>query len=161
DVVLVRALSTSGAETVELDEYHSSGLQSSALNAVSIPGSGSNKLTIGSRYEGGLKLSGDGNFLTLAGSNVGNSLIVGRVSVGDGTVDLSTKFPTFGTIFGAVTSNGTDIWIEGSSGVSYTTLGSSITTVISHPYTAGGNVGIFGGQLYSTVENSSPNIVTA
>jgi hypothetical protein len=162
DVVALQVKNTTGA--VELDEYSPSGLQTSPLNVVSIPSSGSDKLTVsGSPHEGSLKLSGDSNYLTLAGNGANfNTSVVGRVSVNDGTVDLSTKIATSATtFFGAITSNGTDIWIQASSGVHYTTLGSSTTTVINHPYMAGGAVGIFGGQLYSTIEDSSPNVLVS
>jgi len=162
DVVVFRAVNTSStAATVELDEYSSTGLQSSPLNVVSISSSGNNVLTISKNdpFEGALKLSGDSNYLTLAGFGINaSSTVVGRVNVGDRTVDLSTKINKTSTLFGAVTSNGTDIWLKGISGVGYTTLSSSTATTVSQPYTPGGTVGIFGGQLYTTLENSTLNM---
>ncbi len=68
DIVALRVLSGSpGAAAVELDEYSPSGLQTAPINVVSIPSSGNDKLTVSNTdyLEGALKLSGDGNYLTL------------------------------------------------------------------------------------------------
>jgi hypothetical protein len=168
--VLAQGGSLGTAVAVELDEFGSTRFQTAPLNVLSIPSSGINKLTIGGsdQFEGSLKLSGDGNYLTLGGIdanagtvNIGgmlspsNPVVVGRVTVSNGTIDLSTKIHTSATLFGAITSNGTDIWVKGTSGVGYTSLGSSTMTALSQTYTPGGAVGIFGGQLYTTSENST------
>ena len=167
---------------VELDEYASSGSQSSPINVVTFPSSGSNKLTVGGsdQFEGALKLSGDGNYLTLGGLdanagtvNVGGELsasnraVVGRVTVSNGTIDLSTKidnapgtYAHYATVYSAVTSNGTDIWLTGgvNEGVNHTTLGSSTVARVNQSSDAQFRtvVGIFGGQLYSSTANTDP-----
>ena len=166
-IVALRLLRSASNSTraIQLDEYDVTGLQSSPLSAIAIPSSGVNKLTntAASPYRGTLKLSSDSNYLTFGGydaaagtttlsSSVG--WVVGRVTVGDGTVDLSTKITKIvgdsasrGGPQTAITSNGNDIWVAGDFGVGYTTLGSSTLTKINQAPERH-TVGIFGGQLY-------------
>ena len=154
--------------TVQLDEYNVTGLQSSPVSTIAIPSSGVDKLTtFGNYLDGALKLSSDGNYLTLGGydavpGTTNTSFfptvkwVVGRVTVGNGTVDLSTKIANIAnnssSLSGphnAATSNGSDIWVAGYFGVGYTTLGSSTLTRVNQALERN-TVGIFGGQLYTT-----------
>jgi hypothetical protein len=84
--------------------------------------------------EGFLKLSTNGNFLTLAGYSaapgeaaIANSAstafprAVARIELSSGTVDTTTVFSgdasySGGNIRGAVTTNGTDLWLAGTAG---------------------------------------------
>ncbi|HYO24559.1 MAG TPA: hypothetical protein VEQ85_06375, partial [Lacipirellulaceae bacterium] len=117
--------------------------------------------------EGFLTLSGNGQFLTLAGYSIapGTAQInttastvapraVARIDVGSGAVNTSTSFSgdtTFsaGNARSAVSSDGSSIWLAGSNqGVRTTTFGTTASTVVSSTVTNNRVLNIFNGQLY-------------
>ena len=121
-----------------------------------------------STSEGGLSLSGNKKYVTLAGyaaapgtaaiaattaANV--KRVVARVDA-QGNVDTTTLVNTFsaGNPRGATSQDGTQFWLTGSnSGVNYVTLGasgSSTPVVISSSTTNMRHTHVYGGQLYAT-----------
>jgi hypothetical protein len=157
---------SSAATAVFLDEYTPSGtlVQSIALPTTA---SGSNNILTASgaaTSEGLLTLSVDRQFLFLAGYNAATGTasvsgtnaatvqrVVGRVNSA-GTIDTTTALTDFSSTNnprGAVSTNGTDIWVSGGAGgVRYATLGSTTSTQLSTTVTNVRSVNIFGGQLY-------------
>ncbi|HZZ44735.1 MAG TPA: hypothetical protein VFE58_17495 [Tepidisphaeraceae bacterium] len=188
DVVVYRvgdgsSVLADSAAPVFLDEYTPAGVlvQSVAMPTV---GSGVNRALTGtgnSTSEGMLTLSTDGKYLVLGGYDapVGTATpedtdsalvnrVVGVVS-GAGAVDTSTvmSYAFVGNNIRSVAStNGTDLWVSGTSnagdtsGIYYTTKGASSGTQVASYATRG--VGIYGGQLYAgSTSKSSPTIVAA
>ncbi len=123
-----------------------------------------------STSEGFLSRSGDSQYLFFIGinANVGDlpnaagvNRVVGRVNGGavvDTSMELTDSSYSGDSPRGAYSSNGTDIWLTGTSstaangGVRYTTWGSTSATQVNNNTTASGNntrvAKIFGGQLY-------------
>lgn len=113
--------------------------------------------------EGALTRSANGAYALLAGydANVGianisatsssaYNRVIGRIA-GDNSVDTTTAFDALGTgsIRGAASTDGKALWASGTSGIVYTSLGSTAA-----PTTLAGTnarvLGIFGGQLYAS-----------
>src|SRR5262249_32534665 len=149
------------------------------VQSIALPtsGSGSNKPLIASgtaTSEGLLTRSADGRFLVLTGygattgggtSGVSSSAssvprVVG-LGDGNGSVDTSTALSDFAdqnNPRSAVSSNGTDIWVDGAAGgIRYTTKGSTTSTQLSTTVTNLRQTNIFNGQLY--VSDSSGSAV--
>jgi hypothetical protein len=119
--------------------------------------------------EGGLRTSVDGRFVTLAGydadpgvASVGSTTtsstprVVARLDA-QGHVDTSTVLTTAfstGSVRSAVSTNGNEFWISGTSGSSTggvwrTTLGTAAAgTQVSSTFNNSRWIGIYGGQLY-------------
>jgi len=159
---------TSAATSVFMDEYTTTG---TLVQSIAMPTSlsGSNNMLTASgtaTSEGGLTLSADGKYLVLTGYNAatGTASIassasatyartVGLVNVSTGAADTSTALNAFSgnNIRSAVSSNGTDIWVEGATtGVGYTTKGSTSMTTVSSTSANNRQLEIFNGQLYSS-----------
>jgi hypothetical protein len=129
--------------------------------------------------EGFLKLSTDGNYLTLAGYDAipgtagpqvalasAVNRVVGVVQVSTGNIDISTKLNNdynLSNIRGAVSTDGNSLWTSGnggtgqggSAGTRYMTLGSTTGTQL---HSAASNIrvaDIYMGQLYVTSSTSS------
>lgn len=164
---------TSASTAVFVQKFSDSG---AALSTIALPtvASGANQplTTSGSATsEGFLKLSADGNYLTLAGYAIGpgtaavagtTSLVapraVGRITLSSGAVDTTTVFSgdstySGGNIRGAVSTNGTDLWMVGNAGggnggTRYATLGGTTTVSLSSSPTNIRVVDIVNGQLY-------------
>ena len=142
-----------------LYEYNTATVNQSVGNTVALPST----FTVGgsASAEGFLKLSTDGNYLTMFGYNaaVGSAApsgtapatvnrVVARIDM-SGNVDTTTRLTdSTGSARSAISPDGNGIWVTTSSGGSrYTTFGSTTTSV----GLVGGNLrvaGISGGQLY-------------
>ena len=148
------------------------------------PTSGNRYLTQGGTAggEGGLLLSGDANYMTLAGYNqiVGGvtnpgtagteDRVVGFLNLSTGVVDTTTAFTGYSgsgpgaTAFrGAYASNGTDVWAAASTGVRYgTAFTDNASTGISVDGTNNARrVLVYSGQLYQTEAANSRSGVEA
>ncbi len=161
------------ATPIFLDEYlttsNTSPVQSLALattGSLAITSSGT------ATSEGMLTRSANGQYLILTGyrANSGTAAIagttsastprlVGRVSI-DKSVNVSTAISDrFNTtnIRGAVSTNGTDIWVVGgNSGVVYTTFGSAgTTTQVSTTQPTLRCINVFNNQLYSSTASGA------
>jgi len=164
---------TNAAFPVNLDEYNAAGV---LLRSHPLPTavSGSNRRIIASgtaTSEGLITLSPDGQFLVVTGYDTfpdptraslpsapvaSVNRVVGIIN-NAGTIDATTALTdAFSTsnIRGAVTTNGTDIWVSGTgtpsstAGVRYTTKGSTTSTELSTTPTNIRSVNIYNGQLY-------------
>ena len=178
DLVVVRAGDGSAplssvATAAFLDEYTTSGtfVQSIALPTTASGANGALTLSGSATSEGFLKLSVNGQYLTLAGYNAlpGTAGVataapttVNRVV---GVIDMNANINTTtiltdayngSNIRSAITTDGTSIWTGGNAGsgngatagVRYTTLGSTTTTQINPTSSNMRVVNIFNGQLY-------------
>ncbi|QLE55490.1 choice-of-anchor I family protein [Nostoc sp. TCL26-01] len=161
------------ASAVFLDEYNTTNTGQTALQSINLPtsDSGRNQTFTLSNYsfsEGGLNLSTNRRYLTLAGYDAApgtaniteNSRIqrvVARVDF-NGVIDTTTTFSNNTPIFSAVTDDGTRFWTgsayngNNTSGISYTILGSSTNQQIS--VVEATFVSIFNGQLYTSYFNT-------
>ncbi len=172
-------LGTSAA-AVFLDEYTPSG---TLVQTIAMPTavSGSNRrLTAAgsSTSEGFLTRSADGQYIVLAGydADVGTATVasttsatvnrvIGRVDA-SGTVNTSTALTdaiSAGNARSAASTNGTDLWISGTSsggGIRYATLGATTSTQISTTPTNLRQVNIFGGQLYVSSMSGTTRMAT-
>jgi predicted extracellular nuclease len=168
----------SSATAVFLDEYTTSG--GSPVQSIAMPTTvnGSNKRLTASgtaTSEGLMTLSTDGQYLTATGYDaaLGTASIttsasstvnrvIARVDSG-GTVDTTTALTDIsasnaGNPRSVISTNGTDLWMDGSvGGIRYTTLGATTSTQLSTTVTNLRQTNIFGGQLY--VSDSSGTAV--
>jgi hypothetical protein len=163
--------------TVFIDEYTPAG---SLVQSIQLPNSGGNSLVANgtSTSEGGLSLSGDGNFLLLAGYGpaaipAASSLqaatgatvnrVVGRID-GSGTIDTSTRLSDFASGSSprsAASTDGTDLWVAGGAGgVRYATLGSTTSTQLAATPTNLRHLTIADGQLYVSSQSGSTRLAT-
>jgi hypothetical protein len=161
------------ARVVFLDEYTPSGslVQSIPLSSGV---TGSNRIltqSAGTSNDGWINLSVDGQYLVVTGASVPagsasvltpsstNPKIVGLIKF-DGTVNTTTGLTDFADndfTYSAISTNGTDIWVGGSTLV-YTTIGSTTSTVVSTDQIFGfKTLNITNGQLY---ESSSLSFAT-
>src|SRR5262249_48711841 len=158
------ALSSSSAAAF-LQEFTTTG---APVQTIALPtaASGSNHaltLTGNASSEGFLQISTDGNYLHLAGydtapgtaapSGVAPSTInrvVGMVTISSGTVNTTTALNDSyngSNVRSAITTNGTDIWVDGnagsglsaSAGTRYTTLGATTATRVNTGTNSGSN----------------------
>jgi predicted extracellular nuclease len=157
---------SSAATAVFLDEYTTAG---AFVQAIPLPTSvnGSNKrLTAAgtSSSEGLLTRSVDASYLTLTGydADVGTLSIAGTTSAtvnrvvarvdSSGAINTTTALSDAATGSNprsAVSTNGTDLWMDGGAGgIRYTTLGSTTSTQLSTTVTNLRQTNIFAGQLY-------------
>jgi len=150
---------------VFVDEYTTAG---ALVQSIAMPSTGGGPKLIASgtaSSEGLLSLSGDGKYLALAGYNSvtggGSNLTtsasatinrtVGRIdAAGAATFFLLSDAADGGNIRSAMTPNGVDFWVTGSTGgVRYTTAASApLSTQLSTTATNLRGVNTFGGQLY-------------
>ena len=160
---------TNFGSPVFLDEYTTGG---TLVQSIAMPttASGAQKQLIASgtsTSEGLLARSADGNFLTLTGyaSDLGGATsltgttsaavnrTIGRVSV-SAAFDTSTALTdaaSGASPRSAVSSDGTDIWIDGGAGgIRYTTFGGTTSTQLSTTVTNLRQAHIFAGQLYTS-----------
>jgi hypothetical protein len=159
----------SAATAVFLDEYTPAG---ALVQSIALPTAvnGANKRLTGSgtaTSEGALTRSVDGRYLILAGYDAAlattgitssTASLVNRVIArvdATGAVDTTTALTdaiSGGNPRGAASTNGTDLWISGTSsggGIRYATFGSSTSTALNTtPVTNLRQVNVFGGQLY-------------
>ena len=171
-LVVAQAASNVGATTVTLQEYTTSGTAGLAV-ALPAAASGANKqfrILGSSTTEGGLNLSGNGQFLTIGGYDAaaGATLpgtaaalnrVVARVDAG-GSVNTTTALTdafASGNIRSVVSNDGTQFYLSGSAeGVRYAaTLGATTTTLVSSTVTNLRQVHIAGGNLYFTTASGA------
>lgn len=165
----------SAASQVTIDEYSTAGSLvlsrplPNTVNGTNYPLTNSG--SAGS--EGALSLSGDHQYLSMAGYNatVGTTSVasttVGRViGIMDsyGETNTSTILPTVfsgNNIRGAITSNGTDIWASSPLGVVSTTLGANSNgTSLYSSSTNTRTLGIYNNQLYSSFSSAINKVGT-
>lgn len=157
---------------VFLDEYTPTG---TLVQSVAMPttANGNNKALVSggtSTTEGMMTRSADGKFLVLTGyDGVGTTSlsasdapvknrVVGIVNSA-GAINTTTALTDFadkGSPRSVTSSNGTDLWVAGSTGgVRYTTAGSSTSTQISGTLNNVRCVNIFDGQLFLSTGSGS------
>src|SRR5262245_60786104 len=165
---------------VFLDEYTPAG---TLVQSVALPttASGAQKQLIASgtaTSEGLLTRSTDGQYLVLTGyaADLGGAVnlptstsatinrTVGRVSFA-GSIDTSSAFTDVASGSnprGAISTNGTDLWVTGGAGgIRYATLGSTTSTQLSTTLTNLRQTNIFAGQLYiSTASGTAVRVGT-
>src|SRR6185369_11763719 len=184
NLVIYRAGDGSGSLTntgnpVFLDEYTTAGafVQSVALPTVV---NGSNKRLIASGVsssEGLLTRSADGSYLLATGydaalggavnlttsTSASINRVIARVS-GSATIDTTTALTdasTGASVRSAISTTGTDLWIDGGAGgIRYATLGSTTSTQLSTTVTNLRQTNIFGGQLYVSTASGSVRLGT-
>ncbi|HTF37712.1 MAG TPA: BACON domain-containing carbohydrate-binding protein [Blastocatellia bacterium] len=172
---------SSAATAVFLDEYTTAG---AFVQSVGLPTavSGSNKRLTASgtaTSEGGIARSIDGAFLTLAGYDaaLGTASIttsasstinrvIGRVG-STGAVDTTTALTdaiSGGNPRSATSTNGTDLWISGTSsggGIRYATFGATTSTALNTATVTNlRHANIFGGQLYVSSQSGAFRLAT-
>ena len=187
DLVIYRvgtgsAALSSAATAVFLDEYTTSG--GAPVQSIAMPtaDSGANQTLTASgtaTSEGLLTRSTDGNSLTLTGydaapgtANVTSSSsstinrVIGRVDA-SGTVNTTTALTdaiSGGNPRSSVSTNGTDLWIAGTSsggGIRYTTLGATTSTALNTATVTNlRQTNIFGGQLYVSSQSGAFRLAT-
>src|ERR1043165_7760453 len=170
----------SGATAVFLDEYSPTG---TSVQSIALPtaASGSNRALTASgtaTSEGELTLSTDGRYLTAAGYDAapGTSVtssssgtinrVIARVDAAGG-VDTTTALndaSTGSNPRGAVSTDGTNIWMDGGAGgIRFTTFGSTTSTQINTAGTGTTNLRptkIFNGELYVSLASGSLRLGT-
>lgn len=170
----------SGGTAVFLDEYTPSG---TLVQSIPMPTAvnGANRRLVASgtaTSEGFLSRSADGQYVVLAGYDaaVGTASITGSASTAvnrvigrvgaDGNVDTTTALTdaiSGGNPRGAATTNGTDLWIAGTSssgGIRHATFGSTTSTSLSTTPTNLRVPAVFDGQLYITTASGAFRLAT-
>ncbi len=161
-------LATSTATAVFLDEYTPAGFLVQSIPMPTAP-SGNNKILTNSGTSSAecfVKLSVDRQYLTLMGYNAtpGTTGVatstsaavnrtVAKVSVATGAVDTSTAFTDVASGSSprtAITTNGTDLWLNGGAGgVRYSTFGSTTSSQLNTANPVNTRLlNIYNGQLY-------------
>lgn len=175
---------TNAATPVFLDEYATSG--GSAVQSIALPTtatvSGNRALTASgtATSEGLLTRSVDGQYLVMAGYNATSGTgsgtltgstsatinrVIGRVD-GTGAVDTTTALTdaiSGGNPRGATSTNGTDLWISGTSGgggIRYAAFGATASTALSATPTNLRATNIFNGQLYISSQTGAFRLST-
>jgi DNA/RNA endonuclease G (NUC1) len=173
---------SANATPVFLDEYTQAGVLVQSIALPTVATAVSNRALTASgtaTSEGLLTRSADGVYLTLSGYNatVGTGSItgstsatinrvIGRVDNG-GTIDTTTALSdaiSGGNPRSAVTTNGSDLWISGTSsggGVRYTTLGATTSTALNTATVTNlRQANIFNGQLYVSSQSGAFRLST-
>ncbi|HZT76131.1 MAG TPA: DNA/RNA non-specific endonuclease [Vicinamibacterales bacterium] len=172
---------TGNAAAVFLDEYTPSGtfVQSFAMPTAAIGNNRALTASGSATSEGELTRSVDGQYLVAAGYNAapGTASVTSSTSANvnrviarvdsTGTIDTTTALTdaiSGGNPRGAVSTDGHDLWISGTSsggGIRYATFGATTSTSLSTTVTNLRHTGIFGGQLYvSTASGSAVRLGT-
>ena len=174
------ALLSSAAAAVFLDEYTTTGV---LVQSIALPTStsGANRRLVASgsaTTEGFLTRSTDGQYLIVPGYDaaVGTASISGTTSAtanrvigrvgSNGSIDTTTALTdaiSGGSARSAASTNGTDLWISGTSsggGVRYTTFGATTSTSLATTPTNLRALGIFAGQLYASSQSGAFRLST-
>ncbi|MFA6954716.1 MAG: Calx-beta domain-containing protein [Thermoanaerobaculia bacterium] len=171
------ALTNTGT-AVFLDEYTTLGalVQSIAVPTTTV-GSQRRLVCSGSATsEGFLSRSSDGQYVVFSGydaalatasitssSSATVPRVIGRVAA-DGTIDTTTALTdaiSGGNPRSAASTNGTDLWLSGStSSVRYATFGATTSTGLAASPTNLRALGIFGGQLYVSANTTTFHLMT-
>ncbi|HEU4889242.1 MAG TPA: ExeM/NucH family extracellular endonuclease, partial [Thermoanaerobaculia bacterium] len=162
-----------------LDEYTTGGI---LVQSIAVP-----TTTVGAQRrvvcsgtattEGFLNRSTDGQYVVFSGYDaaLGDAVttsnsttvprVIGRVAA-NGTLDTSTALTdaiSGGNPRSAASTNGTDLWISGTSGgggVRYATFGATTSTSLGGTPTNLRVLGIFGGQLYVSTASGTTRLAT-
>ena len=169
---------SSAATAVFLDEYTPAG---ALVQSVALPTAvdGLNRRCVLSgtaTSEGALALSGDGQYLLLAGYDTApgtasittsTAAAINRVvarAAADGTVDTTTALTDFATGSNprsAASADGTALWVAGGAGgARYATFGGTTSVQLSTTVTNLRVIGIFGGQLYTSSASGAFRLAT-
>jgi hypothetical protein len=171
---------SSASTVVYIDEYTPDGelVQKIQMPTTQDEANGGFRLTASgtATSEGFLNLSVDGQYLILTGydSNVGVTGIASKLSTSvsrtigvinpDGIVDTTTSLTNVysgNNIRSATSTNGQEFWVAGpTSGVVYTTLGSTTGTQLATSPNNIRTVGIFDDQLYFSASTGSFRVGT-
>jgi len=173
------ALGANGT-AVFLDEYTTAGV---LVQSIPVP-----TTTVGAQRrlvcsgtattEGFLTRSTDGQFVVLSGYDAAPGTInittsasataprvIGRLAA-NGTLDTSTALTdaiSGGNPRSAASTNGTDLWLSGTSsggGIRYATFGATTSTSLAATPTNLRALGIFGGQLYTSSQSGAFRLAT-
>ncbi|HEV8631662.1 MAG TPA: ExeM/NucH family extracellular endonuclease, partial [Thermoanaerobaculia bacterium] len=171
---------TSNGTAVFLDEYTTAGVlvQSIAVPTTTV---GLQRRLVASgtaTTEGFLTRSTDGQSVVFSGYDAATGTasittstsatvprVIGRV-VDNGTIDTTTALTdaiSGGNPRSAASTNGTDLWLSGTSsggGVRYATLGATTSTSLATTPTNLRVLGIFGGQLYTSSQSGAFRLAT-
>jgi uncharacterized repeat protein (TIGR01451 family) len=174
------AVLSANGTAVFLDEYTTAGV---LVQTITVPtatvGAQRRLVCSGSATtEGFLTRSMDGQYVVLSGYDaaVGATTIttstsaavprvIGRLAA-NGTLDTSTALTdaiSGGNPRGAASTNGTDLWLSGTSaggGVRYATFGATTSTSLAATPTNLRVLGIFGGQLYTSSQSGAFRLAT-
>ena len=167
---------TANAAPVFLDEYTTAGVLVQSV-AMPIGVSGSNKRLTASgnvTSEGLITKSTNGQYLIAPGydANLGAPVNVASTTVNrviarvDSTAAVNTTTAltdaaSSGTFRSAASTNGTDIWLDGSTGgIRYATLGSTTSLQLSTDLANLRAVNIFDGQLYVSSMSGTTRLAT-
>jgi DNA/RNA endonuclease G (NUC1) len=167
---------SSAATPVYLDEYTPAGTLVQSI-AMPLAASGANRRLTASgtaASEGLLTRSVDGKYIILAGydaavgtlnvagtTTTAANRVIGRVDA-SGNVDTTTALTdSSGNARGAVSTNGTDLWITGSNnGVRYAPVGATTSTQLSTTTTNLRGVNIFDNQLFISAASGTTRVAT-
>ncbi len=174
------ALASSG-DTVFIDEYTPAGILVQSIQ-MPVAVSGANHALVASgtaTSEGMMTRSADGKYILLTGyDGIGTSSLPGTssttknrvVGIVDpfGNINTTTALTdayTGNNIRGAVSTNGTDIWISGTASapngsVRYVKKGSTTSTELATTPTNIRTVNVFGGQLYCSSSSGTTTLAT-
>ena len=175
----VAALANTGT-AVFLDEYTTAGVLVQTIAMPTVPSGLQRSLVCSgtATSEGFLTRSTDGQYLVLPGYDaaVGTPSLTGSTSAAfprvigrvdaNGTIDTSTALTdaiSGGNPRGAASTNGSDLWISGTSaggGVRYAIFGATTSTSLVTTPTNLRAIGIFGGQLYVSANTGAFHLTT-
>jgi hypothetical protein len=181
DLVIYRVGDGTGSlvntgSAVFVDEYTPTGtlVQSIPLPSGSSLPTGQNDLVASgtANSEGLLTVSPNGQYITLTGydraiggtgslsgtTSIAVPRTVGIISTSTGAVDTSTALTDFVSANNprtAFTTDGTNIWVGGAGDVSFTTAGSSTSTVLTTAVTNVDQLNDFAGQLYFSSQKTT------
>lgn len=171
---------SSNATAVFLDEYTTTG---TSVQSIALPTAvnGANRRLVASgtaTSEGFVSRSTDGQYLVMAGydtalgtasitgsTSAAINRVIGRVDA-NGNVDSTTALTdaiSGGNPRGAASTNGTDLWISGTSsggGIRYAQFGQTTSVSLSTTPTNLRTPLIFGGQLYISANSGTTRLAT-
>ena len=170
---------SAAAAPVFLDEFTPAGALVQSVPMPTAVVASNRRLTAAgnSTSEGFLTRSVDGNYLVVPGYDAAVATgavagttsatvnrVIGRVDAA-GTVDTTTALTdaiSAGNPRGATSTNGTDLWLSGTSaggGIRYATFGATTSTALNVTVTNLRATNIFGGQLYLTSASGTTRLV--
>jgi uncharacterized repeat protein (TIGR01451 family) len=173
------ALSANGT-AVFLDEYTTAGalVQSIAVPTTTVGAQRRLVCSGTATTEGFLTRSTDGQYVVFSGYDAALNTasittstsatvprVIGRVDA-NGTIDTSTALTdaiSGGNPRSAASTNGTDLWLSGTStggGIRYATFGATTSTSLAATPTNLRAIGIFGGQLYTSSQSGAFRLAT-
>jgi hypothetical protein len=171
---------SSAATAAFLDEYTPAGVFVQSIALPTAVNGANRRLTASgtATSEGFISRSTDGNYLVFAGydaalgtasittsTSATVNRVIGRVGV-SGVVDTTTALTdaiSGGNPRGVSSTNGTDLWLTGTSsggGIRHALFGATTSTSLATTPTNLRAVGIFGGQLYVSTQSGAFRLAT-